>query len=103
MDSFYNFVTSCGLRVVNFAENWIEIEISDIYGSQDVSTLLLTVHFGEGDDPVPVEDVTVGSLFMLKVFADRRFDTFLDPTRSSYKKCNYRGSRGKRCRNLKCI
>ncbi|CAB3978937.1 Hypothetical predicted protein [Paramuricea clavata] len=58
MDSFYNFVTSCGLRVVNFAENWIEIEISDIYDSQDVSTLLLTVHFGEGDDPVPVEDVT---------------------------------------------
>ena len=60
MAFYYNFLTSCGLRATKIAENWIEIDISDIYDdSPDASTLLLTVHFGEDDASVTVEDVTV--------------------------------------------
>ena len=60
MDLFYNFITSCGLRVLNVAETWMEIDISDIYDDgEDTSTLLLTVHFGESDSAVFIEDVTV--------------------------------------------
>ena len=68
MDFFYNFVTLCGLRAINVAENWMEIDISDIYNdSPDASTLLLTVHFGKGDGPVIVEDVTVGYFLMKRI------------------------------------
>ena len=56
---FYNFATFCGLRVINVGENWMEIDISDIYDdSQDTSILLLTVHFAVSDGAVLVEDVT---------------------------------------------
>jgi hypothetical protein len=46
--------------VLNVAETWMEIDISDIYDDgEDTSTLLLTVHFGESDSAVFIEDVTV--------------------------------------------
>lgn len=61
MDSFYNFVTSCGLRAINITENQMEIDISATpKDGPDTSTLQLTVHFGEGDGSDIVEDVTVG-------------------------------------------
>jgi hypothetical protein len=62
LDLFYKFVTLCGLRVLNVGENWMEIDISDIYDeSDDTSILVLTVHFAESETAVLIEDVTVGS------------------------------------------
>ena len=61
LDFVYNFVTFCGLRVINVGENWMEVDISDIFGdSEDTSILLLTVHFAVSDGAVLIEDVTVG-------------------------------------------
>ena len=75
MNYYYNILTSFGLRVVKLSENWIEIELSDIYDDGDnASTIHLTVHFNENDDGlIFVDNVTVR---LTCIYRDVRYQKF---------------------------